>query len=158
MAFVPEAPAAARKLLLPSGAAMSRTLGDAGLGFDLDGAGHFLSPLWELIKAKAAALAAFFTSLLAALAKKADELFPPETRSETLGQWLHVGITVVLPALVLLCLARCCWRCCCARARGGRTMAAPGRRGARMPRGPFEANPRGYFRDLRANKPLVFVH
>ncbi|XP_051207209.1 uncharacterized protein [Lolium perenne] len=158
MAFVSEAPAAARKLLLPSGAAMARTLGDAGLGFDMDGAGHFFSPLWELIKAKFAELAAFFTSLLAALAKKADELFPPETRSETLGHWLRVGITVVLPALVLFCLARCCWRCCCARGRGGRTMVAPGRRGARMPRGAFEANPRGYFRDLRANKPLVFVH
>ncbi|CAM0906667.1 unnamed protein product [Alopecurus aequalis] len=158
MAFVSETPAA-RKLLLPSAAAMTRTLGDAGLGYDIDGVGRFLSPLWDLIKAKAAAIAAFFTVLLAELAKKADELFPPETRSETLQQWLRVGVTMVLPALVLLCLARCCWRCCCARGRrGGRMMVAPGRRGARMPRGAFEANPRSYFQDLRANKPLVFVH
>uniref|UniRef100_A0ACD5ULI2 Uncharacterized protein n=1 Tax=Avena sativa TaxID=4498 RepID=A0ACD5ULI2_AVESA len=156
MAYVSEAPAAARKLLLPSGAANTRTLGDAGLGFDLDGAGHLLSPLWELIKAKAAELEAFLAGLLTALAKKADQLFPPETRSETLAQWLRFGVTVVLPALVLLCFLRCCWRCYCARGRGGRTMAAPGRRGARMLRGAFEANPRGYFRDLRANEPLVY--
>uniref|UniRef100_A0ACD5WQC7 Uncharacterized protein n=1 Tax=Avena sativa TaxID=4498 RepID=A0ACD5WQC7_AVESA len=155
MAFVSEVPAAARKLLLPSGAAMARTLGDVGLGFDLDGAAHLLSALWELIKAKAAALAAFFASLLAALAKKADELFPPETRSETLSQWLRFGVTVVLPALVLLCFLRCCWRCCCARGRGGRMMVAPGRRGVRMPRDAFEANPRSYFRDLHAKKALV---
>jgi hypothetical protein len=137
---------------------MTRALGDAGLGFDLDDAGQFLSPLWELIKAKAAALLAFIAGLFAALAKKVDEFFPPESRPETLGQWLRVRLTVVLPALVLLCLARCCWRCCCARGRGRRMMAAPGRRGARMPRGVFEANTRSYFLDLRANKPLVFVH
>ena len=74
MAFVSESPAA-RKLLLPSAAAMEPTLGDAGLGFDMDDAGRFLSPLWELIKAKAAAIAAFFAGLLATLTKKADELF-----------------------------------------------------------------------------------
>ena len=35
-------------------------------------------------------------------------------------------------------------------------MVAPGRGGARMPRGVFESNPRIYFRDLRAGKPLVY--
>ncbi|KAF7014881.1 unnamed protein product [Triticum aestivum] len=159
MAFVPEAPAA-RKLLLRRGGAVARSLRDAGLGFDPDGAGRFLAPLWELIKQKAAELAAFLAGLLAALAKKADELFPPETRSETLAQWVRVGVTVVLPAalgaLVLFWLARCCCRCCCGRRRCGRTMVAPGRGGARMPRYAFEDDPRTYFRDLRAKKPLVY--
>ncbi|XP_037488908.1 uncharacterized protein LOC119367528 [Triticum dicoccoides] len=159
MAFVPEAPAA-RKLLLRSGGAMTRSLRDAGLGFDLDGAGRFLAPLWQLIKQKATELAAFLAGLLAALAKKADELFPPETRSETLAQWVRIGVTVVLPAalgaLVLFWLARCCCSCCCGRRRGGRTMVAPGRHGARMPRNAFEDDPRTYFRDLRAKKPLVY--
>ncbi|XP_037481379.1 uncharacterized protein LOC119359173 [Triticum dicoccoides] len=162
MAFVPEAPAA-WKLLLRGGGAMTRSLRDAGLGFDLDGAGRFLAPLWELIKQKAAELAAFLTGLLAALGKKADELFPPETRSETLAQWVRVGVTVVLPpalgALVLFWLARCCCRCrcCCGRGGGGgRTMVAPGRGGVRMPRGAFEGAPRTYFRDLRAKKTHIY--
>ncbi|XP_003562723.1 uncharacterized protein LOC100835813 [Brachypodium distachyon] len=158
MAF-PKAPAAARRLLLPSGAALQRTAAGFSLGFDIDD----FAGLWELIKAKAAELAPFFTGLLAALSEKADELFPPETRSETLGRWLHVAFTVAAPAalgaLALFCCCRCC--CCCrsGRGRGGgrrTTMVAPGRGGARMPRGAFEGNPRGYFRDLRANKPLVY--
>ncbi|CAO1939432.1 unnamed protein product [Urochloa humidicola] len=162
MAFPGETPA--RKLLLPGTSTKARSITAVGaLGFDLDGAGDFLSGLWELVKEKAAELAAYLATLFAALAEKADELFPPETRSETLRQWLHVAVTVVLPAalgaLVLFYLARCCCGCCCARgARGGagRLMVAPGRGGARMPRGAFESNPRGYFRDLRAQKPLVY--
>ncbi|CAL5085481.1 unnamed protein product [Urochloa decumbens] len=145
-----------RKLLLPG-------ISARGLGFDLDaGAGDFFSGLWDLIKAKAAEVAAYLATLFAALAEKADEVFPPETRSETLRQWLHVAVTVVLPAalgaLVLFCLARCFWRCCCGGARrgAGRMMAAPGRGGARMRRDVFEDDPRRYFRDLRARKPLVY--
>nr|CAB3458561.1 unnamed protein product [Digitaria exilis] len=132
------------------------------LGVDVDDIGGIFSGLWQIVKAKAAEVVAYLAALFAALGDKVDELFPPETRSETLRQWLHVAVTVVLPAalgaLVLLCVARCCWRCCCGRARGGgrRMMAAPGRGGARMPRGVFESNPRGYFRDLRAQKPLVY--
>ncbi|CAN6176125.1 unnamed protein product [Urochloa humidicola] len=158
----------ARKLLLPGISAKPRSVAAVGaLGFDLDGAGDFFSGLWELVKAKAAELVAYLTTLFAALAEKVDELFPPGTRSETLRQWLHVALTVALPAalgaLVLFYLARCFWRCCCgcccargARGGAGRLMVAPGRGGARMPRGVFESNPRGYFRDLRAQKPLVY--
>nr|XP_040254225.1 uncharacterized protein LOC120972775 [Aegilops tauschii subsp. strangulata]XP_040254226.1 uncharacterized protein LOC120972776 [Aegilops tauschii subsp. strangulata] len=89
-------------------------------------------------------------------ARTAAELFPPETRLETLAQWVCVGVTVVLPAalgaLVRLWLARCCY---CGRGGGRRTMVAPGRSGACMPRGAFEGDPRTYFRDLRAKKPLL---
>ncbi|KAL6611384.1 hypothetical protein ACP70R_039312 [Stipagrostis hirtigluma subsp. patula] len=158
MAFMSTLP----RKLLPGGSATAQALADgsAALGFDLDGAGVFFSGLWHLVKAKAAELAAYLATVLAALARKADELFPPGTRSETLRSWLHVAVTVVLPAslgaLALFCLARCCCRCCCARGRRGRMMAAPGRGGARMLRGAFEANPRGYFRDLRTGKPLVY--
>ncbi|XP_002460991.1 uncharacterized protein LOC8081537 [Sorghum bicolor] len=157
MAF-PGSPA---RKLLPGG---FTAVAGGSLSFDLDGAGDFFSGLWQLVKAKAAEVVAYLATLFAALAEKADEVFPPETRSETLRQWVHVAVTVVVPAvlgaLVLRCVARCCWRCCCAgggrAARGGRFMAAPGRGGARMPRGVFENNPRDYFRDLRAGKPLVY--
>ncbi|RCV13897.1 hypothetical protein SETIT_2G383200v2 [Setaria italica] len=148
MAFPAGTPA--RKLLLPG---ISAKAGSVAVGFDLDGA---------LVKAKAAEILAYLATLFSALAKKVDELLPPDTRSETLRQWLHVAVTVVLPAalgaLVLLCVARCCWRCCCARNRAprGRLMVAPGRGGARMPRDVFEDDPRRYFRDLRARKPLVY--
>lgn len=160
MAF-PGAPA---RKLVPGGFTAARTAVAGGaLSFDLDGAGDFFSGLWQLIKAKAADLVAYLAALFAALAEKVDEVFPPETRSETLRQWLHVAVTVVLPAvlgfLVLCCVGRCCWRCCCAgrgAAHGGRFMTAPGRGGARMPRGVFENNPQLYFRDLRAGKPLVY--
>ncbi|KAF8668688.1 hypothetical protein HU200_051871 [Digitaria exilis] len=147
----------ARKLL-PSAFATARNVGAGALGVDADDIGGFFSGLWQVAKAKAAELVAYLAALFSALGDKVDELLPPETRSE----WLHVAVAVVLPAalgaLVLLCVARCCWRCCCGRARGGarRMMAAPGRGGARMPRGAFESNPRGYFRDLRAQKPLVY--
>ncbi|CAL5061733.1 unnamed protein product [Urochloa decumbens] len=161
MAFPGGTPA--RKLLLPAiSASKARGVAVGALGFDLDGAGAFLSGLWELVKAKAAEVVAYLATLFAALAEKADELFPPDTRSETLRQWLHVAVAVVLPAalgaLVLLCVARCCWRCCCARRAGGghRLMVAPGRGGARMRRDVFEDDPRRYFRDLRARKPLVY--
>ncbi|KAK3127643.1 hypothetical protein QOZ80_7AG0576270 [Eleusine coracana subsp. coracana] len=142
----------ARKLLSGGGAITARALG-------FDDAGDFFSGLWQLVKKKTAELAAYLATLLAAVARKADEVLPPETRSETLRRWLYVGVTVVLPAaLVLFCLARCCCRCCCAAraARRRGMMAAPGRGGARMRRGVFEDDPRGYFRDLRAHKPLVF--
>ncbi|OEL25269.1 hypothetical protein BAE44_0013714 [Dichanthelium oligosanthes] len=148
----------ARKLLLPGSSANA-------LGFDLDGAGDFFSGLWQLVKAKAAELVSYLSTLFSALSNKVDELFPPETRPETVRQWLHVAVTVVLPAalgaLALFYVARCCCRCCCGArgARGGsrgRMMVAPGRGGARMPRGVFEGNPRGYFLDLRARKPLVY--
>ena len=147
----------ARKLLLTGSSAVARSV---AAGFDLDGAGDFFSGLWQLIKAKVAELVAYLATLFSALARKVDELLPPETRSEALRQWLHFAVTVALPAalgaLALLCVARCCW-CCCCRARGGRRlMVAPGRGGARMPRGVFESNPRIYFRDLRAGKPLVY--
>lgn len=109
MAF-PKAPAAARRLLLPSGAALQRTAAGFSLGFDIDD----FAGLWELIKAKAAELAPFFTGLLAALSEKADELFPPETRWETLGRWLHVAVNKALPAslgaLALFYFFRGCWR------------------------------------------------
>ncbi|XP_062190003.1 uncharacterized protein LOC133893047 [Phragmites australis] len=150
----------ARKLLAGGSGTARKVASAAALGFDLDDAGHFFSGLWQLIKAKATELAAYTATLLAALARKADELLPPETRSETLRRWLHVAVTVLIPAvlgaLALYCLARCCWRCCCsARAARRRTMmVAPGRGGARMPRGVFEDNPRLYFRDLRAGNPL----
>ncbi|WVZ66647.1 hypothetical protein U9M48_015837 [Paspalum notatum var. saurae] len=144
----------ARKLLRGGGSA---TAGRA-LGLDLDGFGDIFSNLWQLVKANAAELLSYVAALFSALATKVDDLFPPDTRSEALGWWLHVAVTVVLPAalgsLLLFCLARCC--CGRRRARGGRFMAAPGRRGGRMPRGVFEDNPRLYFRDLRAGKPLVY--
>ncbi|TVU38046.1 hypothetical protein EJB05_11393, partial [Eragrostis curvula] len=101
----------ARKLLL-GGSATARAL-----GFDPHGAGEFFLGLWLLVKEKAAEVAAYLATLLAALARKADELFPPET----LRLWLHVAVTVLLPAalglLVLYWIARCCCRCCCCCAR-----------------------------------------
>ncbi|CAN6206018.1 unnamed protein product [Urochloa humidicola] len=153
----------ARKLLLPGISTKARGVAVGALGFDLDSsAGDFLSGLWQLVRSKAAELAAYLATLFSALAEKVDELFPPETRSETLRQWLRVAVTVVLPAalgaLVLFCLARCFCRCCCGGARGARRgmMVAPGRGGARMRRDVFEDDPRRYFRDLRARKPLVY--
>ncbi|KAK1297492.1 hypothetical protein QJS10_CPB15g01657 [Acorus calamus] len=102
--------------------------------------------------------------------KKIDEIFPPETRSETLHRWIHVGKSVVLPVavgLVVLCIfCRCClpslWRsicgcfrdfccCCCRRMRKVKMMKAPGRRGYVIPRSMFESDPRGYFRGLHAD-------
>jgi hypothetical protein len=157
MALPAAAGTPARKLLLPGISAKAGSVAVA-VGFDLDGAGDFFSGVWQLVKAKAAEVLAYLATLLSALSEKVDELLPPETRSETLRQWLHVAVTVALPALVLLCVARCCWRCCCAggaRSRG-RQMVAPGRGGARMPRDAFEDDPRRYFRDLRARKPLVY--
>ncbi|PUZ72852.1 hypothetical protein GQ55_2G428400 [Panicum hallii var. hallii] len=155
MAF-PATPA--RKLLLPGSSAVARRV---AAGFDLDGAGDFFSGLWQLVRSKAAELVAYLAALFSALARKVDELLPPETRSDTLRQWLHVAVTVALPAalgvLVLFYVARCCWRsCCCARGGRRRMMVAPGRGGAHMPRDVFESNPRGYFLDLRARKPLVY--
>lgn len=144
----------ARKTI-PGGFTAARTAVASGgtLSFDLDGAGDFFWGLWQLVKAKAAEAAAYLAALFAALA---DEIFPPETRSETLRQWMRVAVPALVVALVLCC----CWRCCCRacrRARGGRRfMAAPGRGGARMPRGAFENNPRLYFRDLHAGKPLLY--
>ncbi|RLN35252.1 uncharacterized protein C2845_PM03G12380 [Panicum miliaceum] len=144
----------ARKLLLPGSSAVARRVASAG--FDLDGAGDFFSGLWQLVRSKAAELVAYLAALFSALARKVDELLPPETRSETLRRWLHVAVTVALPAalgaLALLCVARCC----CARGGRRRLMVAPGRGGARMPRGVFESNPRVYFLDLRARKPLLY--
>ncbi|PWZ40767.1 hypothetical protein Zm00014a_037158 [Zea mays] len=151
----------ARKIV-PGGFTAARTAVASGgaLSFDLDGAGDFFWGLWQLIKAKAAEAAAYLAALFAALAEKADEIFPPETRSETLRQWMRVAVSVVIPALVVALVLCCCWRCCCCacrRTRGGRRfMAAPGRGGARMPRGAFENNPRLYFRDLHAGKPLLY--
>ncbi|EHA8591371.1 hypothetical protein COCNU_scaffold046694G000010 [Cocos nucifera] len=96
--------------------------------------------------------------------EKVDQLLPPATRAETLNRWLHVGLTVVLPAgLALLFLYycfRCCCRSCCRRGRAGwahgKMMKAPGRDGLLMPRDSFESNPLSYFRDLRAGKDLVY--
>ncbi|ONM25171.1 uncharacterized protein [Zea mays] len=149
----------ARKIV-PGGFTAARTAVASGgaLSFDLDGADDFFWGLWQLVKAKAAEAAAYLAALFAALAEKADEIFPPETRSETLRQWMRVAVSVVIPALVVA-LVLCCCCCACRRARGGRRarfMAAPGRGGARMPRGAFENNPRLYFRDLRAGKPLLY--
>ena len=84
--------------------------------------------------------------------KKFDELLPPDTRDETLKHWLHVGLTIVLPILLILlflyCCCRCCCRCCCFRV-ARKMMKAPGRNDTLIPRNSFEANPRGYFRNLR---------
>ncbi|KAJ0967810.1 hypothetical protein J5N97_024727 [Dioscorea zingiberensis] len=84
--------------------------------------------------------------------KKLDEFFPPETRAETLKQWLHVGLTIVLPiVLTLLVLYYCCSRCCCSGV-STKMMKAPGRKGALIARHSFEANPQGYFQNLRGKK------
>lgn len=86
--------------------------------------------------------------------RKFDQVLPPETRSETLNHWLSVGLAVAIPLSLLFCCLYCCCRCC--RSSGGRVrmMKTPGRNGLRMPRAPFEANPRTYFRGLRAGQPL----
>ncbi|KAH7689946.1 hypothetical protein IHE45_02G015000 [Dioscorea alata] len=118
----------------------------------------------------------FLGNLVDFFTKKLDELLPPETRDETLKHWLHIGLTIVLPILLILlflyccccsCLHCCslffrasikmtkaccrsCHRCCICCFRGSRKMMkAPGRHGTLMPRNSFEANTRGYFRDLR---------
>ncbi|KAF3340853.1 hypothetical protein FCM35_KLT09697 [Carex littledalei] len=70
------------------------------------------------------------TGIFTYLSEKFDEIFPPETRSETVQHWLHILLTVVIPAClaifvfclcfrflsqVFLCCCRfCCW--CCATA------------------------------------------
>ncbi|WOK98452.1 hypothetical protein Cni_G07164 [Canna indica] len=116
----------------------------------------------EFFKEKLRQLLHVFHDALGFLAEKVDQVFPPETREETLHQWLDFGLRVVLPVVVVLLLLYCCCclgrRCCCGGGRRGlgRMMKAPGRHGARMPRATFEASPRDYFSDLRANKNLVF--
>ncbi|KAK1305879.1 hypothetical protein QJS10_CPA10g01774 [Acorus calamus] len=114
--------------------------------------------------------------------KKIDEVFPPETRSETLHRWIEVSKSVVLPVavgLVVLYFFFCCifpilwicvcicfsslWRCifgcfrgfCCSGMRKVKMMKAPGRWGHMMPRSRFESDPRGYFRGLRGDIDLV---
>nr|GLL32115.1 hypothetical protein Saspl_010887 [Ipomoea trifida]GMD13521.1 SAM and SH3 domain-containing protein [Ipomoea batatas]GMD21124.1 SAM and SH3 domain-containing protein [Ipomoea batatas] len=82
-----------------------------------------------------------------------DQIFPPETREDTIIHWVQVALPYLIAAVVLtllICCCRCCC-CCCRRGRGGlgRMMKAPGRN-CRMPRSAFEANPRSYFRNLRA--------
>ncbi|WOK98451.1 hypothetical protein Cni_G07163 [Canna indica] len=82
------------------------------------------------------------------LAEKVDQVFPPETRKETLHQWVDFGLRVVLLVMVVRLLLYCCG----GGGGRGRKMKAPGRHGARMPRSEFEANPRGYFVNHRAKK------
>ncbi|KAL5198496.1 hypothetical protein ABZP36_002008 [Zizania latifolia] len=111
MASFPET--AARKLLLAGG----------GAGAE-DSFG-----LWELVKAKATEVVVFLAGLLAALAGKAETLFPPGARSVTLRRWVHVAVMVALPAVVGALAVHCLGRCCCAaaarRREGRRMMVAP---------------------------------
>ncbi|KAH6798679.1 hypothetical protein C2S51_035163 [Perilla frutescens var. frutescens] len=83
-----------------------------------------------------------------------DDVFPPETRGDTVSHWFHVALPWIIAAVVLtvvICLCRCCCKCCCGGGGGRvRMMKAPGRN-CRMPRSAFESNPRGYFRNLRAH-------
>lgn len=72
---------ATRKLLSGGGSTTARALG-------FDDAGDFFSGLWQFVKTKFAETAAYLATLLAVLARKADEVLPPETRSETLRRWL----------------------------------------------------------------------
>lgn len=81
-----------------------------------------------------------------------DKVVPPETRGDKINHWFHVALPFLIAAVVLtvvICFCRCCYKCCC-RGRRVRTMKAPGRN-CRMPRGVFESDPKGYFRNLRAH-------
>ncbi|KAK1273196.1 hypothetical protein QJS04_geneDACA023303 [Acorus gramineus] len=106
--------------------------------------------------------------------KKIDEVFPPQTRSETLQRWTDVGETFIFMALqkikegllLLFHLVETSWSgstpnrliklgasVVLAVAVGwmflgkGKTMKAPGR-DYRISRRSFEKNPKGYFRNL----------
>ncbi|CDP00466.1 unnamed protein product [Coffea canephora] len=81
-----------------------------------------------------------------------DKIFPPETRGEKLHHWLQIALPIAIAGVVLSLLLYCCYKCCC-KCGGGRRvkmMKAPGRN-CTMARPAFEANPKSYFRNLRAH-------
>ena len=90
------------------------------------------------------AIPILFFSLLHEL----DDAFPPETWA----QWLATAVRYLIAGAFLLSLIL--FLCCCCRRSSrisARTMKAPGTGGLhRLARSRFEANPRGYFRSLRA--------
>ncbi|KAJ4815441.1 hypothetical protein LUZ62_028007 [Rhynchospora pubera] len=114
----------------------------------------------EFLQEKLTLLLQFIPAIFTYLSEKFDEIFPPETRSDTVQRWVNIAVTIVLPVSVVTFMLYCCCKCCCRclgrRGGYGRMMKAPGRGGARMPRASFEASPRDYFINLRAKKPLVY--
>lgn len=82
-----------------------------------------------------------------------DKIFPPETRSGKIHHWIHVALPFVALTVALMVLF-CLCRCICGRRSGGRMMRAPGKPSFRIPRGAFEADPKGYFRNLRGHPDL----
>ncbi|CAI9096423.1 OLC1v1032570C1 [Oldenlandia corymbosa var. corymbosa] len=82
-----------------------------------------------------------------------DKVFPPETRSEKIRHWVHLGVPILMGLVLVYLFYRCCKCCCGSRPRRGggynKMMKAPGRN-CRMPRNVFESNPKAYFRNLRA--------
>jgi hypothetical protein len=114
----------------------------------------------EFLHEKLTLLLHFISTTFTSLSQYFDQIFPPETRQETIHHWIHIAVSVVLPVALAAFLVFYCCRCCCrssGRSRGyGRMMTAPGRGGAHMPRVSFEASPRDYFINLRAKKPLVY--
>ena len=84
------------------------------------------------------------------LVDEVDKVFPPDSRGEKLRHWIQVGAPFLILGLVLVVFYYCCCGCCRGR-RGVKMMKAPGR-DYRMARPPFESNPRGYFRSLRADR------
>ncbi|PIN16097.1 hypothetical protein CDL12_11253 [Handroanthus impetiginosus] len=83
-----------------------------------------------------------------------DGVFPPDTRGEKIKHWFHVALPYLIAAVVLMVVVLfcdCCCRCCCGRGSGrAKMMKAPGRN-TRMRRSVFEADPRGYFQNLRSH-------
>lgn len=100
------------------------------------GADEMMSNLQEKLKRLLLLLENFGLFLLGWL----EEVFPPE-------HWLRVNAPLLITGLAVLVLVLCLIRC----TKPSKTMKAPGRN-YRIPRAPFEANPKGYFRDLRAKK------
>ncbi|KAJ4959908.1 hypothetical protein NE237_019818 [Protea cynaroides] len=83
----------------------------------------------------------------AILLHEIDEILPPRMKNASLRDWI---IWIVVALAVVLVVRKFC-SCCCQR--GFKMMKAPGRN-LRIPRGHFESNPGGYFRNLRLKAPL----
>ncbi|KAL4586433.1 hypothetical protein LXL04_011069 [Taraxacum kok-saghyz] len=125
------------------------------------------NPFGDIFTNVISAVSNFFQRLIGLF----NQEFPPDSRDEQIRHWFD-GATPYLIASVVLITLLCCWSClvscisaifvgvfnifrslfrcisrcfCCC----GRRMRAPGRHPLKIRRAAFEANPRGYFRDLR---------
>ncbi|KAI3497998.1 hypothetical protein L1887_33681 [Cichorium endivia] len=137
-----------------------------GIFLDIDSPEDLTSPVGDIFTNIITAVNNFFQRLIGLF----NQEFPPDSRDEQIRHWFD-GATPYLIGAVVLITCLCCWSCllscissilvgcfnvvqslfrcvgrcfCC-----GRRMRAPGRSHLTIRRAAFEANPRGYFRDLR---------